>query len=715
MNYIDYLRHALYLPDTYYRRYDLDLGSAPETVQRIALASLPFVALYRPAGFALSLGMNGARTLTHLQNALLSQDRRDWKGCAAETGQAAIAALSLAAAVSTQAAALFITTGWDTLHGAGASCQSLWKGEYSRALEEVLQAFTSAAYLSFMATGALEAMVAFALFQGTVSLYQARHEIAQGRYLEGCAKIAMGAIRLRQAGRYVQAIQQRDAYMEMERVRTLFLKILRGRAAGHLLRHPLSSLKESIETKEVVLEDALGNEVRFGAHFHGKGGSLVKGENLAFRTKIIDGKKVTELDFKVNHAFRGAIDQSLQELKSIKPKEMQEILKIAGSHAEGIEIASGSFFSGPDAGFVFGLQGGAHKIKIDGLGTILIGSSSDQPSLYDRVVVRLDANQTLFELHEMLSLLDLDRALCLSTEEDIARLKMGHLFRTFFPREATPFERKEEFFSMPLDQLKAKMIEKAPEMQGVFDTYFERMQEEHLFDGRVRYRIVGLADAARDKGAMALTAAITGTQHDHELFKRVASMIRTGMIGTEVKEANDFGNHGLGGSGVDYWSGGADSVFTQLLTEKNCTDQMPFHQLNYQSKVRLLISLDALETGTYQYHTDSFGNRVYPSPEWGWHGWWHYKEHYGQRDGILEFIQKEQAAPTVNSGHEVMLKERIAPSFFTGLVVQDEETKTGLVDYLRASGLIQNDSILNAPVDRFIRVGTKVTSELIAP
>ncbi len=710
MNYLDYARHAIYLPDTYYRRFDLDLEPARETITRVALASLPFVALYRPVSVALSLGMNGARTLTHLQNVLLSQDRRDWRACAIETGQASLAALSLAAALYTQATALFITTGWDALHGAGASCQSLWQGEYSRAFEEALQAFGSAAYLSFMVTGALEAMVAFALFQSSVSLYQARHEIAQGRYFEGCAKFALAGVRLHQAGQYVQKIQQRNAYMEMQQVRTLFLKILRGREGAHLLRHPLSSLKESIETKEMVLEDGKGNEVRFGAHFHGNGGSLVKGENLAFRTKIIDGKKVTELDFKVNHAFREAIDQSLQELKYVRPKEIGEILKLAGSHAEGISIDSGSFLSGSDAGFFFG-PGVAHKIKIDGLGTILIGSSSDQPSLYDRVVVRLDANQTLFELHEMLSLIDLDRALCLSLPEDIERLKMGHLFRTFFPREAMPFERKEEFFSMPLDQLKAKMIEKVPEMQGVFDTYFERMQEEHLFDGRVRYRIIGLAEAARAQGARALTAAIMGAHQDQELYERVASMIRTGMIATQIRDANDFGHHGLGGSGVDYWSGGADSVYTQLLTEKNCTDEMPFHQLNYQSKVRLLISLDALETGTYQYHTDSFGNRVYSSNL----GWWQYQEAYGKRDGILEFIEKEQATPVVNGGHEVMLKERIAPSFFTGLVVQDEKTKTSLVDYLRASGLIQNDSILNAPVDWFIRVGTKVTNELITP
>ena len=429
MNYVDYIRHALYSPDTYYRRYDLDLGGAQDTVKRVALAALPFIGLYRPAGLALSVGMNGTRAFSHLHQAVLAQDQRNWTGCALETGKASLAALSFAASVFHFTTGLFITTGCDALQGAASTGRALWKGEYSKAIEEALQTLASAAYLSFMATGALEAMAAFALLQAAVSLYQARHEMSQGRYLEGCAKLVMTCVRLNQANQYFVQIEKRNAYLEMQRVRTLFLKILRGREAGHLVHHPLSSLKERIEAKDVVLTDGKGNEAHFGAHFHGNGGALVKGENLAFRTKVINGREVTELDFKVNHVFRSKIDEALQQLKNIKPKEMQEILSLTGSHAEGISIESGSFLAESSDGYFE--PGIAHKIKIDGLGTILIGATADQPTLYDRVVVQLNANQTLFELHEMLSFVDLDQALSLSTKDDIERLKMGHLFRSY--------------------------------------------------------------------------------------------------------------------------------------------------------------------------------------------------------------------------------------------------------------------------------------------
>lgn len=711
MNYVNCIRHAIYTPSDYYRRYDLDLPEIPEPVKRVALASLPFVGLYRPAGLALSIGMNGMRTFKHLQNALQAEEKKDWENCAAEVGQAALATLSLVTSVTYFAPALFLTTLWDGLQSIISAVEALNKEDdskdYAKAFEDILQTLASAAYLGFMVSGGLEAMLLFALLQAAISLYQARSEFAQGRYLEGCAKLAMTGVRLHQANQYITQIQKRNAYREIERIQKIFLRMVKGRQATHLLSHPLTSLKEKIDLKEVVLSDINDNEFHFGSHFHGNGGSLVKGENLIFRTKVIDGKEIIELDFKVNHAFRNNLQKAISELKAIKPKEMREMLSLSGSHAEEISFQSGSFFPSDTNNNPYFQIGNAQEIKVKGLGSILIGSSVEEPNLYDRVVVRLDANHTFFHLHELLAFVNLERALPLSTKDDIDRLKLGHLFRTFFPKEATPFERTEIFFSLPLEELKQKMFEKAPEMKHIFDTYFHKMKEEHLFDGRVRYRIEGLADAAREQGARALTAAVLGSYTDEELYERTASIIRMGMLSTEVRHENGFDQHGLGGSGFDYLSGGADSVYTQMFTEKNCKEQMDINRLSYYSKIRFLISLDALELGTYQYHTDNFGDRTYDTHSWFW-----FPSAYKTRENILEFIQKEQTGP-FHSGHEIMLKERLAPSFFTGIIVQNEKTKSELIDYFSRTGLIQNGQILNSPVDRFIRVGTKVTEELI--
>jgi hypothetical protein len=202
-----------------------------------------------------------------------------------------------------------------------------------------------------------------------------------------------------------------------------------------------------------------------------------------------------------------------------------------------------------------------------------------------------------------------------------------------------------------------------------------------------------------------------GAHSDKELYDRVTSMLRIGMLATTVRHDNNFGRHGLGGGGVDYVSGGADSVYTQLLTEKMVQDQREFEDFRYESEVRLLISLEALELGSYQYHTDALGNRMYrdAESEFNW-WWWREPESYRDRKNILEFIRSEQT--TFNNGHEVMLKERIAPSFFQGLIVNDEETKKALIKHLESAGLIENGLLLGKPLDKFIHISESVTEEL---
>ena len=260
------------------------------------------------------------------------------------------------------------------------------------------------------------------------------------------------------------------------------------------------------------------------------------------------------------------------------------------------------------------------------------------------------------------------------------------------------------------------MIEKAPNMKEIFDDYLDRMTEAEILPGRVRYRIIGLADKIYELGGRALTAAVTGAYwDDKDLYSRIASMLKIGMISQELRDTY-YGNHdGLGGS---YWSGGADSVYTQMLTEKNIQDKLKLEKL-YHSKARMLISLDALELGSYQYYSDSFGTRIYDTEDF----WWWNEGDYKTRPNTLEFTETLQKSDSASwnwehQRHEVMLKERIDPSFFKGIIVDNEKTKTELIDYLRTHDLIQKnssgeESILNIALDSFFRVGQRVTEDLI--
>ena len=132
------------------------------------------------------------------------------------------------------------------------------------------------------------------------------------------------------------------------------------------------------------------------------------------------------------------------------------------------------------------MLGTAQKVNLVGLGSITIGSAPEYHSLQSRVVVEIDGDKSIFDIHAMLSFLDLDPVIRESTEEDVERLKIGQLFRFFFPEQATPFERKRAFFTLPIKDLMAEIIKTAPGMEDRFK-HLPDMKTYDILPGRKRY------------------------------------------------------------------------------------------------------------------------------------------------------------------------------------------------------------------------------------
>lgn len=642
MLYANYIKHTITTPDTLHRRFENDLPEEESVAKRVALAMLPFLSLYRPTGAILSLSMGGCRVVTHLSSGDLFQ--------------LGVASVALASTIFNYSLGLLATTVIDAMQGGYALfLNPSW--------EEALQTGTSTLYLAFMATGVLEYMVWFALVQVALCIIQSKGEIAKGHYLEAVAKIVMAAIRIKQADDYCKLVERRNALYAIQKYQGLIARAARGRVVRGLLENPL------METKE--------------GYYHGFGKQLVKGENLTIRKK---GDSI-ELDFKVNHVFRDKIQKSIDEIAKWNNREVREILELSGSHVKDVTLGKGEFYLFESFAKAYTPDfSKAHQINLVGLGSILIGCNKEYPNLYDRVVVKMDKDATLFDFHEMMAFMDLDEALNLSTAEDIERLKLGHLYRIFFPRDAFPLERSEEFFTLPLDQLKTKMFEKTPGMKEVYDQFFHRMVPAEIYPGKVRYRVVGLSEKAYELGARALTAAITGAYTDEGIFRHVASILKKGMLSTEARFDQEMVVEGLSSS-ADFWMGGADSVYTQMITAKDLNHS--FGDFAYDSRVRLLIKLDAIETGTYQYFWDSFGMRKDAG------------DFYRTRPSILEFVQGK-----IYSHHEVMLKERLDPSNIQALIVPDQAIADNLRRYL------QKEKI-DVP-ENFIRVGTEITSAILS-
>lgn len=542
---------------------------------------------------------------------------------------------------------------------------------------------------------------------------------------------------------------------------------LKGRKVEHLKNSPLTCFLEKI--------------TEWGAHFHGIGKGLVKGANLAFRTK----QELNELDFKVNHVFRKKLESTIEQLEGLDKYVRRAVIERASNFGKDILVERNQPFPLGDS-----TMGTSTKITIEGLGTIFIGSNPDLPTMYNRVVVQMDKERTINDFHELLALFKLETSFENSSAEDQMRHKIGHLFRAFYPREALSIERSEAFFTLSIEELKEKILELVPEMEEIFEEYLDQMTLQEILPGRMRYRINGLAQKAYDLGARGLTAAITGAYSDDALFERLVSILQKGMMSSETRRSNGVTTIGMSTS-ADFYSGGADSVFTQMITSDNCQKEASFNHLYYHSDIRLIFSLDVLESGTYQYLDDSFGNRIIEFPTY-------YSSHYTERPGIYEFIENLQkgyltsarreteASPAdlerqwrefqvfilglleqktqdlerermieydregrmkimgmflpefmsvlktmffmlnggssdviLYPGHEVMVKERIAPSFIQKILLRDHEMKEKLTQYLEATDLIVlnadgEKTLLGHNVDQFLVVEEKATDSLFA-
>ncbi len=721
--YVNYLLHTTFDPSFYYRNDSNLITESPKQSlkERIALVALPFLSLYRPFGATISVSLGTYHTISHLADAISAGSEQAWKKCALRTAQMGFAILTIGATFFHLRVGLLLITGADIARNGFAFCLCLYQKQYLQALEKGLELSASAFYLGIMMTGSLEIVLLALLLQAATCLYQAQKECRQGRYPEAVAKMTMGMIRCYQGYQTIEAIQRRNLFLTIQKYKNLAQRIQRGKAVRSLLSHPLIELQKEIQDKRVVLSDAENKEWDFGSHFHGYGKQLVKGENLILQDKVINEQSVMELTFKVNHVFREEIQTLIEELQGMDKKEMAEILQLLGSPISDIKINKESFPLTEEDG----LKARCYRITFEGLGSVQIGDSLDNleslledekttsltlPNLHDRVIVRLEATKTLFDLHQLLSMLSLEEGIAVSTPEDQEIHKLRFLFHIFAPREATPFEWKRDFWSLSSEELKATLLEKSPEMKEVLETYLPKMEKYEILPGRMRYKIPGLSEAAYAKGARALVSSITGAYSSEELCDRLASILKMGMISQEMRAFYGINKNGLGGEGIDFLTGGADSIFTQMLTEKNCREQAPLNDFYYTRRngISLLFPLENLGSGTYQYLDDTYGVRRTDGLFFG--------NAYLDRLNILEFTDTLQSSSEVMSGNEIMFKERIFPG---AVLVENESQKEDLLNGLRMRGVVQLDSnnqetILHIPVERFFRVGKTITEELIA-
>ena len=144
------------IQDVYYHReYGNDVAkpAAGETCKRVAFAALPFLSLYKPFSFPLSLALGGLRTVTSAMQ-LYEQPS------AQHAVKTALSAAAVAGTIFAHPMGMVITTGHDLVIETGHLIEALQQGDPKKAMESCMIIVNNALYLALLTQGGIELAIA---------------------------------------------------------------------------------------------------------------------------------------------------------------------------------------------------------------------------------------------------------------------------------------------------------------------------------------------------------------------------------------------------------------------------------------------------------------------------------------------------------------------------------------------------------------------------
>lgn len=668
---------------------------------RVGKVALPFLCLHGSLGRPLSLTMGVVRVVSDLRGLYEGKGNRAVQVC-----QVALSVASVAGAIfQHRFSIIFATVG--EIAELVASLKST-----DKVADTVLQLLNSTIYLALMFVSGPEMMLVSLLLQSSLQFFRAVIECRdKGLTLEAAGNFAMGFVRNIQAAQVAGFLIQRYRVCSDPKFNDLKDALKDGDTA-FLEDHPLNDLMEYIEKNGVKIELKEGEEIDLGAHLSMYGKEAVKGMNLTLRMR--EGNQI-EVLFKLNHVYRDKLEPYYVSIMKLDPREVSEFLFYSGYESTFLKVdkvATSYIYKGEgNSNDVFGDD---YRVALQGVGEVRVGATPMVVSLYDRVVVHLEPGKDVRDLHHLFSVAGLNTVLKPSSADDIERMKIGQLFRVYHPGEAFMLERSESFFKMSIDELKKSIVGKVPEMETRFKDQLPAMKPFEILPGRVRYAVTGLAKEAYDLGARGVIVGVgSWGAGEKDSFERAAKMIKAGAISTQIRQEASIPINGLGPE-FDEVVGSSDSIFTRLVTES--AYGTPFSEISFTGHVQLLFSLDEIETGTYQYPTDSSGTRFTPDklPK-EWLDFWDQESldqffPYTKRADILTFTKNQQEK--WYNDNEMMIKDRVPPKMITGCVVQSEKHKEELIHVFETYGLVKDSTILGRSVNEFIHVSDHLNADM---
>jgi hypothetical protein len=233
---------------------DFKVGLDFNTVQRIAISSLPFLSQYQPLSLLISGSMGSVRTWTCAAELIASIREGKAPQTLYHGAQTTLAAVSLAGTIFAHPVGMVITTGQDLVIEASNLIVHLQAKDIQKALESCAKIINNSLYLALMLRGGVELTIASMAFQIMLSLYQAQAEFRKGRYIEGSSHFLLACIRGNQLNVQIKMLHKlklgQENYNEMiqratEQEKAQLVKKLEGLPEkDRYLQQLLQALKE---------------------------------------------------------------------------------------------------------------------------------------------------------------------------------------------------------------------------------------------------------------------------------------------------------------------------------------------------------------------------------------------------------------------------------------------------------------------------------------
>lgn len=196
-------------PAYYHRDYEQDLPKAGEDdsyAKRITLTALPFIALYRPAGWILSLSMDSLRGIVSFSETATALHQADAITMMRSVLKTGLAVAALAATILMHPVGLLVTTGSDLFTYSFQSGTALYHGDYSSFLEHAGNLANSGVYFAMLTTNSLALIILSLSIQLGVEGYKTLKELKNEHYIELTGHLLMACLRASQVNSHLQAI-----------------------------------------------------------------------------------------------------------------------------------------------------------------------------------------------------------------------------------------------------------------------------------------------------------------------------------------------------------------------------------------------------------------------------------------------------------------------------------------------------------------------------